>query len=238
MDDDFAAIYAIGDVHGCIDKLTRLEALIEDDAAKVAGVKLIVRLGDYVDRGKDSAGVIDYLSGRGGSAELKRVSLLGNHESMMLDVLDGHVDLPLWLDFGGGPTIRSYGVDINYLTHELRMSSANIKQEFIQSVPSGHVEFLNSLPISLETRSHIFVHAGVRPSVPWEEQVDDDLLYIRNEFLAGDICSFGKTIVHGHTPGTAVVTRHRIGIDTGAHFGGPLTAVRILPEGISLLEVR
>lgn len=237
LDAEFAAIYAIGDVHGCLGKLVRLETLIASDASSLPGNKLLVRLGDYVDRGEESAGVLDYLSTTLGSPEFKRVSILGNHEKMMLDILDGRMGMAAWIALGGEATMRSYGIDFTYLTTELGMSIQDVAKEFKRSVPHSHWEFLQSLPLSVETAGEFFVHAGVRPGIPWEDQAEDDLLYIRGDFLSGDLSSFSKTIVHGHTPGPAVITERRIGVDTGAHFGGALTAVKITPDGISLLAV-
>lgn len=232
-----AAIYAIGDVHGHLGHLRRLEALIEADARAFPGSKLIVTLGDYVDRGSDSAAVIDHLVAPP-PLGLERLCLLGNHEQLMLELLRDRIDVRTWMDFGGEATMRSYGIDFHYLTAEAGMTAARAVDLFREAVPAGHVDFLAALPIAVETPRHIFVHAGVRPSVAWEDQADEDLLYIRNDFLLGDLSGFPKTVVHGHTPGMATVSERRISLDSGVHLGGPLTAARITADGVRLLEAR
>lgn len=231
-----AAIYAIGDIHGCLDQLRRLEALIEADARTIDGTKVIIMLGDYVDRGPDSAAVLDHLQAPP-PAGLRRACLLGNHEQMMLDLLRNRLDVRMWMDFGGEATMRSYGIDFKYLTAQIGMTMGEATQLFREAVPAGHVAFLSALPIAIETPRHIFVHAGIRPGVRWEDQADEDLLCIRRDFIDGDLRGLSKTVVHGHTPGVATVTQQRIGLDTGAHLGGQLTAARITASDVKLIAV-
>lgn len=236
LPDEPSAIYAIGDIHGCLDKLLRLEALIIEDARQIAGQKLIIALGDYVDRGPDSASVLDHLLSEPPDG-FRRLCIAGNHEQMMLDLLSGRLDIQTWLDFGGGLTMLSYGVDFDYLTRDVALSAAQAIAEFRDAVPEAHSEFLARLPAAVETQRYYFVHAGVRPAIPLDRQHDDDLLFIRDDFLSADLSGLAKTVVHGHTPGAAIVTEKRIGLDTGAYLGGPLTAARITAESIALLSV-
>lgn len=230
------AIYAIGDIHGCLDKLLRLEALIIEDARQIVGPKLIIALGDYVDRGPDSASVIDHLLSEPPDG-FRRFCIAGNHEQMLLDLLNGRLDVQTWLDFGGGVTMLSYGVDFDYLTRDVALPAGQAIVEFRNAIPEAHSDFLARLPVAVETPRYYFTHAGVRPAIPLDRQHDDDLLFIRDDFLSADLSGLAKTVVHGHTPGAAVVTEKRVGLDTGAYLGGPLTAARITAEGITLLSV-
>jgi serine/threonine protein phosphatase 1 len=220
-----AVIYAIGDVHGCLDLLTALEAAIIADADGRPGEKWIVMLGDYVDRGPKSAQVIDHLL-RDPPPGFTRVTLCGNHEAAMLAFLDDPEPRSSWLEFGGIETLASYGI-AGPLVH--RGGSRQLRDAVASYVPDEHRAFLAGLPISLETPAHLFVHAGVRPGIPWARQADEDLFWFRDDYSAS-FAEFGKLVIHGHTPlQDAFLSRTRIGIDTGAYLTGRLSAVRLLP---------
>jgi serine/threonine protein phosphatase 1 len=196
-------LLAIGDIHGCRLPLRDLLAQVAPTAADQ-----LVFLGDYVDRGPDSAGVIeDLLELR---ARLPRtVFLCGNHEQMLLDVLAGG-DPSTFLLNGGTQTIVSYRAHGGW------------------PPPPAHCEFLHGLAISFETDEFIFVHAGLRPRIPLERQDPDDLLWIRAEFLQAE-ADWGKAVVYGHTPATDVLLgKDRLGLDTGCVFGGRLTCCDVL----------
>jgi serine/threonine protein phosphatase 1 len=215
-----AAVYAVGDVHGCLDQLIALERQILADGRRIAGEKWIVMLGDYIDRGPNSAGVIEHLR-HPPEKGWRRFCLLGNHEQMMLDFLadaDAHA---YWLEEGGIATLQSYAAE---------QGSGGAEGDEI-SIPSAHLQFLMELPIWLRLPGWLFVHAGIRPGVPLEAQEDDDLVFIRRPFLeASDLG--GVRVVHGHTPAPApMATPTRIGIDTHCFRSGRLTAVRIMPDG-------
>ena len=216
-------IYAIGDVHGCLDELVRLEQMIASDSTAPAGEKLIVMLGDYVDRGPSSAGVIDHLL-RPMVKGFTRITLAGNHEELMLNAIMGRAD-EAWLEFGGVETLRSYGVSFD----SYRASGAGARHKMLAGlIPQEHLSFLQSLPISLQVEQTVFVHAGIRRDVPLERQVASDLMWIRREFLDAAPTD-GLLVVHGHTPTeTPEVLPGRIGIDTGAFATGRLTAVRLV----------
>jgi serine/threonine protein phosphatase 1 len=228
-------IYAVGDVHGCLDKLLRLESLIAEDARERPGAKLIVMLGDNVDRGPDSAGVIEHLAGDPPEG-MARLCLAGNHEALLLGFLEEPATFDFWIDFGAAATLLSYGLDINHLRAAMRFGPARIAEELRRAIPEPHIAFLQELPASLSTPDFFFAHAGARPGVALAEQSERDLLWIRDAFLNHESAPFGKRIVHGHTPAPEpVVTPARIGVDTAAYMGGRLTAARISGGEVTFL---
>lgn len=222
-----AAVYAIGDVHGCIDQLRAMEARIGEDALDLEGEKWLVTAGDHVDRGPDSRAVIEHVRGPA-PAGLRRFALLGNHEQMMLDFFDNPSAHAYWLDEGGSETLASYGIALDY--PPLRAHEP-VKQQLAAAFPADHKRFLDDLPIYLSLPGWLFVHAGIRPGVPLAQQTDEDLIWIRKPFLTSQLTG-GLRIVHGHTPGPDIVaTPHRIDIDTHCYHTGMLSAVRVTPDG-------
>jgi len=225
-----AALYAIGDVHGCYAELRALEAQIIADGAKVDGEKLIVMLGDYVDRGPDSAGVIEHLVRRPPDG-FGRICLMGNHEVMMRDFIARPNASASWLENGGADTLQSYGISRDAFVATRSSQRDNLLQAHI---PSEHIDFLESLSWTLSMPNWLFVHAGIKPGVPVESQRPEDLFWIRDDFYRAvdslDPKSVGQKVVHGHTPGPEpVITPGRIGLDTGAYATGKLTALRLTP---------
>lgn len=218
-----SAIYAVGDVHGCSAELRALEKLIIADGAAIPGEKWIVYLGDYVDRGPDSAGVLDTLTARA-PAGFRRICIVGNHEVMALDFLHNPKAGADWLSFGGQEFLYSYGLSAS----ALQSLSARSRQAIIDShIPREHIAFLKELPLSVSVPGCVFVHAGLKPGVPMNEQREQDLLWIRDEFFAAPPQA-GLLVVHGHTPAAdPVVADGRICVDTGAFATGVLTAVRL-----------
>jgi serine/threonine protein phosphatase 1 len=219
------AIYAVGDVHGCLDQLLSLERAIVADGKNLPGRKIIIMLGDYVDRGPASSQVIDHLLAPP-PAGFERIFLAGNHEVVMLDYIDGRLGLADWMSMGAAATLLSYGIDHDRLVQIYR-SSRQIDEVIRKTIPAAHIAFLRSLPILIEAKRFIFVHAGIRPEVDLERQSDYDLAFIRSEFYERAHL-LKKYVVHGHTP-VAEAKRDgmRVNIDTGAVFGGRLTALRI-----------
>lgn len=220
-------VYAVGDVHGRLDLLKQLLGMIEKaEAAWPAERAILIFLGDYVDRGPDSRGVIELLL-NGLPERFEQVFLRGNHEEMMLQSLQSAEMFDFWALNGGIATARSYGLDIAENTPVHELDSGAICRALSQAVPQSHKDFIRNLPVKVEAGDYLFVHAGVRPEVPLNAQSDRDCLLIRNEFLTyrGD---FGKVVVHGHTPMPEPESLHnRISIDTGAFHTGRLTAVRL-----------
>ena len=217
-------VYSIGDIHGRLDLLIRLEAMIEADLARSRPARTVaVYLGDYVDRGPDSREVIDHLLHHPPPLD-EVVHLLGNHEETMCRFLVDPWVGENWLRFGGLETLKSYGVapdsDLSAEERLIRMQEA-----FNLSVPERHWAFLEGLPLRHEEGDYLFVHAGVRPRVPLDRQRRYDLLWIRHEFLDSE-GDHGRVIVHGHSISSEPEIRaNRIGIDTGAFMSGRLTAL-------------
>jgi serine/threonine protein phosphatase 1 len=215
-------VYAVGDIHGRLDLLQKLWAQIEADASSSNLHKVVVFIGDYVDRGPDSKGVLDFLL----QAKLKggvTLCLMGNHDQSVLDFIADSKFYRDWRPFGAPETLLSYGVMPPQFDSEADFERARI--ELVQKCPKEHVTFLSSLPYSFSIGGYFFAHAGVRPGIPLEEQDPKDLLWIRDEFMASRRL-LEKVIVHGHTPLAAPTRRsNRISIDTGAYATGNLTAV-------------
>jgi len=195
-------LLAVGDIHGCLDPLVALMGRV-----KPTGADRVVFLGDYVDRGPDSAGVLDFLL-HFADRFPQSIFLRGNHEQMFLDYLARQESL-LFLVNGGQQTLNSYRDCGRW------------------PVPPDHRAFLSSLPCSYESDQHIFVHAGLRPGVPLASQKASDMLWIRGTFLDSDY-DWGKTVVYGHTPRpTPFLAPHRIGLDTGCVYGRRLTCCEV-----------
>lgn len=224
-------VYAIGDVHGRLDLLQRLLGLIREDAAPAkAARKTLVYLGDYIDRGPESKGVIDLLLSRPmREAGFEEIPLMGNHEDILLQFLADVRCGPHWFAYGGMETLDSYGVrPPRLLAAEEDLVRA--QRELAGKIPPAHLEFLRRMKLSHEEGDYLFVHAGLRPGVALAEQIGQDLMWIRDEFLQSD-ADFGKLVVHGHTIAeTPQVRANRIGIDTGAYATGVLTAL-VLEDG-------
>jgi serine/threonine protein phosphatase 1 len=217
--------YAIGDVHGRLDSLKALLDMIEDDVRRRRTRKTtLIFLGDLIDRGPDSAGVIDTLRSFR-PAYAKAMFLMGNHEEVMLRVLKGDTGLlGQWLTFGGAECVRSYGVDPLALG---KMRPAEAIALLRQTIPRRHVEFIANFADSISFGSYLFVHAGIRPGIGLGEQAQNDLRWIREPFLT-DERDHGHVVVHGHTiSATVEELPNRIGIDTGAYRTGVLTALGI-----------
>lgn len=226
-------VYAVGDVHGCAERLVRMhEAIARDLSDRPVGDATLVHLGDYVDRGPDAAGVVRRLAGGEGPPVARTVNLMGNHEDMMLAALAG---LPgpareLWLLNGGEASLRSWGVP------PLAPAASWAAQ-----IPAGHLAFLRGLALHHRVDEYLFVHAGLRPDRPLAEQEREDLLWIRGPFLAwtGDFRDGGDrvVVVHGHTPVRSPALRpNRIGIDTGAVMGGALSCAVLEADQLGFLS--
>lgn len=216
--------YAIGDVHGRLDLLNRVLRGIEaDNAARPAARTLVVMLGDLIDRGPQSAEVVEYLrSMRPDFARFRFV--MGNHEEAMLDALDTHEGNPHldeWLKFGGTATLASYGLAPAVLKGPMPALADAARER----VPKVHLHFLSEFENYVSLGDYVFVHAGIRPGIPLHRQKPSDLRWIRDEFLT-DPYPHGAVVVHGHTiSAEPEFFANRIGIDTGAYRTGVLTAL-------------
>ncbi len=227
---DGLRLYAIGDVHGCRGHLRKLIDKIAADAAEDPSATIrLVFVGDYVDRGPDSAGVIDDIlalrrDGLPDGRPVELVTLMGNHEDYFIRFLDGALDIaPQWMMNGGAETIESYDVEPPRL-HDDPAELARAARGLVAALPPAHRAFLEGLDYGHRAGGYFFVHAGVRPGVPLDEQDPSEMMWIRAPFLES-ASDFGALVVHGHTPVPEVVERaNRIDIDTGAVYGGHLTA--------------
>jgi serine/threonine protein phosphatase 1 len=201
-------IFVIGDVHGCYERLGILLKKVhpkEDD--------VLLFLGDYIDRGENSKKVVDKVISL--ESQYNTITLLGNHEKMLLDVLQKKLSIDIWLFNGGGATLLSYNIKTYNVSPNL--------------FPPEHIQFFKNLALYYETDKYIFVHAGLKPNIALKEQSIDDLVWIRDEFIYSD-CDFGKIVIFGHTPlAEPLFMKNKIGIDTGAVYGGKLTCL-VLPE--------
>lgn len=217
----FDRLYVIGDIHGRFDLLDQVIDAIHRDVQAYGGNSLIVILGDYIDRGPDSRGVIERLSSNPFPGYF--FALKGNHEDLMETFLRQPESGSYWRQLGGLETLYSFGIEVEPLRTGKNFQEA--AQQLGNTLSPAQVEFLRSLQSSLTICQYFMCHAGIRPGVPLDRQSDEDLLWIRDEFLNSDE-NFGKIIVHGHTPTQhPEVCNNRINIDTDAFATGRMTCL-------------
>lgn len=228
---DGLRIYAIGDIHGRADCLVELlDAIADDKKASPPALSKIVFLGDYTDRGPQSREVIGLLAARANASDF--ICLRGNHDQWFLEFLTHPDEAEGFLHWGGIQTLQSYGVE----TGSDFPSSVELSRELSRRVPPDHRRFLSGLKHWHEEGDFFFCHAGVRPGISLHHQDPHDLMWIRGEFHAHR-GSFGKVIVHGHTPHDEVDFRpNRINIDTRAFDTGVLTALVIEGSQTRLIQ--
>jgi serine/threonine protein phosphatase 1 len=230
---DGLRIYAVGDVHGRADLLGELFTAIDADVDEhPVGQTLHVFLGDYIDRGPDSRQVVDLVTAR--SRRHETVLLKGNHETFPALFLNDPSVFDQWCLLGGFETLMSYGLQPSMGADGAEQ--CELARRFAATLPASHVRFFDELKTSFSCGDFYFVHAGVRPGVPLERQHEDDMLWIREEFLFHEY-DFGKMIIHGHTPVREPDFQdNRINIDTGAYATGKLTSLIIEGGEFSLLS--
>lgn len=212
-------VVAVGDVHGRLDLVEKLWPQI-DAASRLSSARrrMLIFIGNYVDRGAQARELIDRLLK--GFTGFETVFLKGNHDDTLLQFLVDPTIGDAWRTFGGLETLRSYGIE-----HAAGKNWSQTRSEFAAALPREHLEFFKNLKLHLTVGDYLFVHAGLKPRVPLDEQSQKDLLWIREEFLDSPV-NFGRMVVHGHTPADVPQVRpNRIGIDTGAHVTNNLTAV-------------
>src|SRR5882724_774331 len=225
-------IYAISDVHGCADLLQQMFTVIDRDLTTIGSKRAIhVFLGDYIDRGPESCRTVDLLIKRAQKHE--SIFLKGNHEAFLFNVLKDPTQLQDWKKYGGLQTLTSYGMRPSLNPDPAEQ--AELINQLAVTIPRHQRTFFNGLRLRFVCGDFFFVHAGVRPGVPLANQKEEDLLWIREEFLSSEE-RFGKYIVHGHTPVREPDIRpNRINIDTGAYATGNLTLLTM--QGDSLLAL-
>jgi serine/threonine protein phosphatase 1 len=221
-------VYAVGDIHGRLDLLGALQEKIARDGETATDKRIIVYLGDYIDRGADSKGVIERLLAQPPEGFSAR-HLKGNHDQSLLDFLEEPAHYRMWKDYGARETLLSYGVMPPRGEGDSALKKAS--EDLALALPEAHLEFIRGLELSVTIGDYFFVHAGVRPGLPLSKQSPQDLMWIREEFLTSS-SDFGKVVVHGHSPSPMPVKRaNRIGVDTGAYATGRLSCVVL--EGAS-----
>jgi serine/threonine protein phosphatase 1 len=227
-------VYAVGDVHGRLDLLSRMHAeIVAHRARRKPDDWRIVHLGDYVDRGPDSKGVIEFIR-LAAASDRRIVCLAGNHDVGFLDFLAGADPHGIFANYGGAQTALSYGAELDF---DSLAEFAISHRALAQAVPEEHVAFLRSLAYSAEIGDFFFCHAGIRPGVPLAAQDPQDLTWIREEFLF-DSRLHPKVVVHGHTPvPEPEVLANRVNVDTGAFATGRLTALVVDGAEKQLLTV-
>jgi len=226
-------IYAIGDIHGRLDLLSELLARISSDIAlRPTARPLYVFLGDYIDRGSASRETIDRLIEHGKTHE--SIFLKGNHELIAIKCLSDRGLFDQWLRLGGLETLVSYGVPAETLANGKQI--AELQSAFHGALPQAHFRFFRDLKNSFECGDFFFAHAGVKPNVELSRQKENDLLWIRGEFLTSKD-DFGKIVVHGHTPAREIeVGPNRVNIDTGAFATGRLSCLVLEGEELSVID--
>lgn len=233
---DGVIVWAIGDVHGRLDLLRPLvEAIVADLRASTAERKLVIFLGDYVDRGPDSRGVLQLLAGLPVVEDIEWRFLKGNHEQAMLGFLDDPSTGPKWCEYGGDSALRSYGLRVPQLAHRTE-AWARVAADLRHKLTADERVFLESLELSVTVGDYFFAHAGAKPGLALDRQSPEDLMWIRRPFLDSP-AAFDRVVVHGHTPTLRVHADHRrIGIDTKAYDTGVLTALRLSGRDRTLME--
>ncbi len=221
---DNTRIYAVGDIHGRFDLLKEIQNLIVADAISCPDEirKVIIYIGDYIDRGLESRQVIDsFINNK--LEGFEHIFIMGNHEYAMLNFLDNPIAGQVWLSWGGLATMHSYGVNNNEKGRKLNLEE--LCEAFKAAMPDSHLEFFRNLKVQHTEGDYLFVHAGIKPNVDIEKQTDTDMMMIREEFLFSDYPSKLKTIVFGHTIfEEPFYTTGKVAIDTGAYATGKLTA--------------
>jgi serine/threonine protein phosphatase 1 len=222
-------VYAVGDVHGCLRQLAVIHAAVAEDlAARPIQEPWLIHLGDYVDRGPDTAGVVARLAEAEPPVGISAVvNLIGNHEELMLAAVDTPTDAAVqnWMMNGGANSLHSWGIALG-----------TDPATWAARIPPAHLAFLRSLSLRHTLGGYLFVHAGLRPGVPLAQQSRHDQIWIREPFLSS-AADLGCVVVHGHTPRVRPeIRRNRIGIDTGAVMGGVLTCAVLEADRVAFLQ--
>lgn len=228
-------VYAIGDIHGRLDLLHRIEAaIVQDLDARPVSRAAICYLGDYIDRGPASAAVLTYLATSRADG-ISRIFLKGNHEERLLEFLvSPNEHGPTWVKYGGREALRSFGVEVAMEPDDREWQ--RVCDSLSGMLRSSEMDFLRHLRLAFCWRNYIFVHAGVNPDIPLNAQPCHDLVWIREPFLQSGR-DYGRIIVHGHTISAEPELRmNRIGIDTGAYHSGRLTCLILDEAGQRLVS--
>ena len=221
-------IFAIGDIHGCLNELTSLhKKILIHDKFDVKN-DLIIYLGDYIDRGKNSKEVINQIL-KLKNKKIKTVNLMGNHDEFMIDFLfNNKNNIKNWLNFGLDQTLRSYGIEVvDFIKDGFGDDIIDqLRNTLLSTMSEEHVNFFKDLELSFSSENYLFVHAGIDPKKTLEDQTKEDFLWSRSKSFFDKDFKAQKIIVHGHTPEENIINNpHRINIDTGCYFSGKLSSV-------------
>ena len=221
-------IFAIGDIHGCLSELTALhKKILTHDKFDVKN-DLLIYLGDYIDRGKNSKEVINQIL-KLKNNKINTINLMGNHDEFMIDFLfNKKNNIENWINFGLDQTIRSYGIEIvDFIKDGFEDNIIDkLRNSLLEKMDEDHINFFKNLELFFETEKYLFVHAGIDPKKKLEDQNKKDFLWSRSKDFFNKDFKSKKIIVHGHTPESETVNHlFRINIDTGCFFSGKLTSV-------------
>jgi serine/threonine protein phosphatase 1 len=221
-------IFAIGDIHGCLSQLTTLHKKILTHDKFDVKKDLLIYLGDYIDRGNNTKGVIDQIL-KLKNNKIKTINLMGNHDEFMIDFLfNKKNDIKNWLNFGVDQTFRSYDIEIVEFIKDGFEDDVidKLRNELLKKMDTTHINFFKNLEVTHSTEKYLFVHAGIDPKKILKEQTKTDFLWSRSkDFFDKDFKS-EKIIVHGHTPEPSSINNpYRINVDTGCYFSGKLSSV-------------
>ena len=236
---NYSQVFAVGDIHGCKELLNVIHNKIIEASKNKEGEKLLIYLGDYIDREPDIKGTIQTLIDFQ-PENFTKVFLLGNHEQMLLDFMAGKRNsLYIWLGNGGLETLESYGCDVNsYIDHSMELKHEElIRKQFTRLLPFSHKNFFNQLILNYEWGNYFFVHAGINPDLPIEKQEKETMLWTREKNFFNPKMTCSKIIVHGHTPVEKIEKYpFRINLDTGSFYSGKLSCLKIENGKLSFLN--
>ena len=221
-------LFAIGDIHGCLNELTKLHKNILSYEKFRVKHDLLIYLGDYIDRGRYSKNVIDQIL-KLKNNKIKIVNLMGNHDEFMIDFLFNRTNnIQDWLNFGADETFRSYGVEVVEFIKDGFEDDviSKLRNTLLKKMDDNHIDFFKNLQTSFSTEKYLFVHAGIDPTKKLSDQTKKDFLWSRSKKFFSKDFKFEKIIVHGHTPEQNIINDpYRINIDSGCYFSGKLTSV-------------
>jgi serine/threonine protein phosphatase 1 len=236
---NYSQVFAVGDIHGCKELLNVIHNKIIEVSKNNEGEKLLIYLGDYIDREPDIKGTIQTLIDFQ-PENFTKVFLLGNHEQMLLDFMAGKRNsLYIWLGNGGLETLESYGCDLNsYIDNSMELKGEElIRKQFTRLLPFSHKSFFNQLILNYEWGSYFFVHAGINPDLPIEKQEKETMLWTREKNFFNPKMTCSKIIVHGHSPVEKIEKYpFRINLDTGSFYSGKLSCLKIENGELSFLN--
>ena len=236
---NYSQVFAVGDIHGCKELLNVIHNKIIEASKNKEGEKLLIYLGDYIDREPDIKGTIQTLIDFK-PKNFTIVFLLGNHEQMLLDFMAGKRNsLYIWLGNGGLETLESYGSDMNsYIDNAMELKDEElIRKQFTRLLPFSHKNFFNQLMLNYEWGNYFFVHAGINPDLPIEKQEKETMLWTREKNFFNPKMTYNKIIVHGHTPVEKIEKFPcRINLDTGSFYSGKLSCLLIEDRNLKFID--